>query len=293
MSNSLTVHNATIIAQEALNVLRANLFLAKRIRRDYEEDVKIYGNVVTIPKFGTLAANDKAAGGSRTVQDVTSGSVSVTLNKHKEASFLIEDPERAFSRNDLIQGYTISGMTAILEAVESDIFALYAGLSQTVGSSGTALSESNILAVRKLLRDAKAPIDDNFTLALSTTDYSTALGLDRFTSADKIGAAGKIADGALGKIHGFQTFESQLVKVATGRHNLAFHRDAFALVVRPLPEIPAGMGTIGTVVSDPDSGLAVRVRMNYDADRGGIVTTVEILYGVAECRDELAVDYIC
>jgi len=172
MANALTVHNATIIAQEALGVLRSNLFLAKRIRRDFDEEVKTYGNVVTIPKYGTLVANDKVAGGSRTVQDVTSGSVSVTLNKHKEASFLIEDPERAFSRNDLIKGYTESGMTAILEAVESDIFALYAGLSQTVGSSGTALSESNILAVRKLLRDAKAPLDDNFTLALSTTDYS-------------------------------------------------------------------------------------------------------------------------
>lgn len=293
MSNTLSVHNATIVAQEALAVLRANLFLAKRIRRDFEEEVKTYGQTVSIPKFGTLAANDKASGGSRTVQDVTSTNVTVTLNKHKEATFLIEDPERAFARNDLVQGYTASGMTAILEAVEGDIFALYAGLSQTVGSSGTPLSEANILAVRKLLRDAKAPLDDNFTLALSTTDYATALGLDRFTSADKIGAAGKIADGALGKIHGFQTFESQLVKVATGRHNLAFHRDFAALVVRPLPEIPQGLGTVSSIVSDPESGLSVRVRMNYDADRGGIATTVEILYGVAEVRDELAVDYIC
>lgn len=293
MANTLDVHNATIIAQEALNVLRSNLFLAKRIRRDYENEVRNYGETVQIPKFGTLSANDKASGASRTLQDVTSSSVSVTLNKHKEASFVIEDVEKAFSRNDLLQGYVNSGMTAILEAVESDIFALYSGLSTSEGTAGTDISDTLLKTIRTDLVNAKAPKDENWTLGVAPKDYTALLGIDRFTTAEKIGQAGVLAEGALGKIYNFHVFESQLApETSTGpvnTHGLAFHRDAFALVVRPLPDVPMGMGAIGTVVSDPESGLAVRVRMNYDSGRGGVAVTVEILYGVAEVRDELAV----
>jgi len=292
MANTLDVHNATIIAQKAMGVLRDNLFLAKRIRRDFDTEVASYGDSVDVPKFGSLTANDKTAGADRTVQDVTSTKVSVTLNKHKEATFLIEDPEKAFARNDLIEGYVASGMTAILTAVENDIFALYSGLTNSLGSTGNPITEALILGARKLIIDNKGPVDENWTLAMSTGDYAAALAIDRFTSAEKIGVKGKIADGAIGKVHNFNSFESQLIPVATGNHNLAFHRDFAALVVRPLPDIPAGMGTVGSVVSDVETGLSVRVRMDYDADRGGIATTVEILYGVAEMRDELAVDII-
>lgn len=295
-NNTLTVHDATIVAQEALMVLRSNLFLAKRIRRDYEKEVKSYGDKVDIPKFGTLAANDKVAGAARTNQDVTSTKVTVTLNKHKEATFTIDDVERAFSRNDLLQGYVNSGMTAILEAVESDIFALYSGLSNQEGTAGTDITDTQAKALRKLIADGKAPKDENWTLALSTKDYGALLGIDRFTTAEKVGKAGIIADGALGKIYNFHVFESQLAPVVSGSpdstHGLAFHKDFAALVVRDLPAIPSGMGVVAAVVRDEESGLSVRVRMNYDSDTGGIAVTVEILYGVAECRDELAADVL-
>lgn len=293
MANTLTVHDATIIANQALDVLQANLFLAKRIRRDYEAEVATYGKVVQIPKFGTLSANDKVAGSSRTNQDVTSTSVSVTLNKHKEATFTIDDVEKAFSRNDLLQGYVNSGMTAILEAVEADIFALYSGLSVSEGTAGTDITDTLLRTLRKDLVDAKAPKDANWTLAVATKDYSAMLGIDRFTEADKIGEKGVIADGALGKAYNFNVFESQIAPetgaAPVNTHGLAFHKDFAALVVRDLPSIPEGLGSVSAVVADAESGLSVRVRMNYDADTGGVAVTVEILYGVAEIRDELGI----
>lgn len=292
-SNVLSPHFPVMVAQEALMVLRSNLFLAKRIRRDYEKEVKSYGQTVDIPKYGTLAANDKVPGASRTNQDLTSVKVSVTLNKHKEATFTIDDVQKAFSRNDLLQGYVNSGMTAILEAVEADIFALYAGLSVTRGVAGTDISDTLAKTIRTDIVNGKAPKDENWTMALDPKDYTALLGVDRFTTAEKIGKAGVLADGALGKIYNFHVFESQLAPVTgsgpASTHGLAFHKDFAALVVRDLPDIPSNLGVVSSVVSDPESGLSVRVRMNYDSETGGIATTVEILYGIAECRDELAV----
>ena len=47
---------------------------------------------------GALTVNDKAANTAVTLQTPDDSAVSVTLNKHKEVSFLIEDIARAFAR---------------------------------------------------------------------------------------------------------------------------------------------------------------------------------------------------
>ena len=297
MANTLTVHNATIIAQEALSVLKSNLVLGRLVRRDYEPEVATYGKVIQIPKFGSLTANDKVSGGDRTVQDVTSTSVSITLDKHKESTFIIEDPEKAFSRNDLITGYTQSAMISITEQIETDLFGLYTGFSQQIGVAGTDLAESVIRTARKTLTDAKAP-NINRYLVISTKDVNNLLdpSTSGFLRADVLGsdiAARSLTEGAIGRLHGFDVFESQLVPVVAGvptTHNIAFQKEGIALVIRDLPEVPKGMGTVSSTVSDSESGYSVRARMNYDANRGGIVTTLEVLYGVAEIRDEFCID---
>lgn len=296
MANALTDHNATIIAQEAMIALRNRTVLANLVQRDYEEEIKSYGDKVKVPKFGTFTANDKGATANVTVQDATSTSATITLNKHKEVTFLIYDVERAFSRNDLLQGYMESAIQAIAEQVDTDIFALYAGLSKQEGAAGTDLDEDNVLAARKLLVEGKAPKDGNWFLVIDPKDYNALLKVDRFTSAEKIGKAGAIAEGALGKLHGFNVFESQLAPVVAGTpdstHGLAFHKWAVGLAVRPMEEDGNGMGVLQRTISDPESGLAIRVTMSYNPDKLAVQVTLDLLYGVAELRDELAVDML-
>lgn len=303
MSNTLAAHYPVIVAKDALHQLRASLVMTKRVTRNYEKEVKTKGKTVDVPKYGALSANDKALNGNVTVQDANSDTVSITLNKHKESTFLIEDPERAFSGEktedgeDIISGYTKSAVTAITEAVESDLMDLYSGVSTQIGVAGTDVSEALFLSLRKTLADNKAPKkDEGLTFVYSTKDQNALLGIDKYINGDYAPGNSAIADGATGKIYNFHTFESTEVKVVSGSpdatHNLGFHRGAFALAVRPLPAIPQGLGELAFVIDDPMSGLAVRVRMSYNSDRGGIQTTVEILYGVGELRDELAVDVL-
>lgn len=296
MANTLTAHQATIVAMEALRVLRKELVLVKRVRRDFSSEVAQHGKVVTIPKFGSLSANDKTLGSNVTVQDATSTSVNVTLNKHKEATFIIDDFDRAIARNDLLAGYMSSAMAAVAEKVEDDLFALYSGLSGSIGTAGTDLTAAVVRLARKTLTDNKAPRGDR-TLAISTKDVSALLAADSqfLASYNNTSDASKVAEGIIGRYMGFDVMESQAVPVVAGSpdatHNIAFHKDAFALVTRPLDAVvPQGMGVIVQNAVDPDSGLAIRVVLSYNKDRLGVQCTVDLLYGVAEVRDELAID---
>ena len=291
MANDVSAHYPVMVAQEALQVLRGNPVLAGLVYRDFEEDVKEQGDSVQVPIIGTMTANDKTVAGSYTAQDATSTTKTVTLNKHKEVTFVITDVESAFARGNVVEAYGRSAMAAIIDALDADLAGLYAGLSQTQGSNGNGLAAADMRTARKTLSDAKAPKSDRFFVA-GTEAYNLLLAQSEFTDVSKYGASTPIMEGELGRIYGFRVFENQNIVSATGDHNLAFHRNAFGLAVRPLPSISPEWGVKSTVVSDPVSGLSVRVIMWYNAQRGGVQTTVEILYGFAELQDTLAVDVI-
>ncbi len=72
-----------------------------------------------------------------------------------------------------------------------------------------------------------------------------------------------------------------------GGFNLAFHRDAIALVVRPLVTVPADTGARSFVASF--DGLSMRVTMQYDSIAQGMRVTFDLLCGVAVLDDRLAV----
>lgn len=296
MANTLTAHQATIIAQEGLRQLRKELVMTKRINRDYDSEVASYGKTVQVPVFGSLTANDKTPGSGVTTQNLTSSSVPVTLNKHKEVTFVIEDIDRALSRGDLLSGYGASAVKALAEKVEDDIFALYSGLSQEIGTAGTDVTAALIRTARKTLQDANAPRSDR-TLVLSTKDLNALMAADSqfLLAVQNKGDNSALAEGIIGRYMGFDVMESTAVPVTAGSpdktHNLAFHKDAFGIVCRPLDtNIPANMGAVASIAQDPESGLAIRTILSYDADQLGVKVTMDILYGVAELRDTMGVE---
>jgi hypothetical protein len=72
-----------------------------------------------------------------------------------------------------------------------------------------------------------------------------------------------------------------------GSLNLAFHRDALALVTRPLALPDSRMGVMAAVV--PHNGIGMRVLMQYDINAGGTVVNCDILAGVAVLQSALCV----
>jgi hypothetical protein len=280
-----------IWAQTAMMQLRASIVLARLVTKDTDIASFQQGDVLHIPFPGTFTANNKTAGSAVSLQAPTNSEVQVTLNKHKEVSFLVEDPVRAMQNQDVIERYTRHAAIALAEAIESDLFALYAGLSQSVGTSGTDISAATVRAARKKLNDAKVP-QANRHLVISTKDEIALLGDSNLASYFAFNRVG-IPDGALGQLYGFTIWTSQLVPVVSGTpnstKNLAFTPEFAILAMRALPEPPPNSGARSAVVRDPESGIVLRATMAYNASYLGVQVTLDVLYGVAELRDACGV----
>lgn len=273
---------ATIIAAEALGYLKSNTVLARLVARDWDDNVANYGQAVIIPFTGSLSVNDKAADTVVTLQAPTDTKVTVTLNKHKEVSFLIEDIAKFLARPDYQAQYITDGMAKIGEQIDGDIAALYSGLSQTIDATA-GLAESHFRQARKLLNAAKAPLSNRYAVLHEDAEYEF-LGIEKAVNGDYAATLGQAAAAAMaGRFMGFDVLLDQNIKTSTSQKNLFIHRNAFVLATRPLAAAPSGMGVIQRTMDE--DGMGLRVTLSYNPDHLGVQVTIDVLYGVAELRD--------
>ncbi len=277
----------TIVAANALGALRSNTVLTRLVNRDWDSEVSQFGQTVNITKRGALTAQNKIANTGITLQTPADTAYTVTLNKHKETSFLMEDVARMLSRPDQFAGYIADAMTAIIEQMETDLAALYSGLSQTVDATG-GLDESDVREARRLLNSAKAPLT-NRVAVLHEDAEKEFLGMEKAINAQYAAALGNAAANAwTGRFMGFDFFMDQVVTVAAAQcKNLFFQRDALVLATRPMAVASPGLG-VQQVTMDED-GIGLRVTRSYSHTYLGEMLTVDVLYGVAELRDEFGV----
>ncbi|NOZ27970.1 MAG: hypothetical protein GXP39_07960 [Chloroflexi bacterium] len=281
-----------IWAQRALEVLRSNIVLARLVTKDSDVAAFQVGDILHIPYPGTFTANDKAADTAVTLQTPSGGSeVQVQLNKHKEVSFLVEDVVRAQANQDVMDRYVQSAAIALAEQIETDLFALYASLTNSVGTSGTDITASTVRSARKTMNDNKVPQNDRH-LIISSKDEIALLGDSNLASYFAFNRVG-IPDGAIGRLYGFTIWMSQLVPVVTGTpnstKNLAIHPEAFILAMRGLPEPPPNTGARAATIRDPESGLVLRILYAYNPNYLGVQVTMDVLYGVKVLRDAAGV----
>jgi hypothetical protein len=284
-----------IWANEALTALRSYLNLAKTVRRDLDGSVASYGDTIHIPKTGALSVNAKVTNENVTRQAPADDEVSVVLDEHNEVTFMVEDVARAQAQQDIRGLYIQDAVIALAEELEGDIAAEYvnAGDDITFDDSDEESIEASMLLIRKAFVDAKAPrLDPKFFYA-SPSVVNDLLGVGKFTKANEYGSRAPLVEGAIGDIFGINVFESQLVPSAGSpavEHCLAYTKDAIALVMRSLPTDGNGEGVAQTVVSDPESGISLRLTSSYDANALGRQVTLDMLYGIQVVRDEFLFD---
>ena len=68
--------------------------------------------------------------------------------------------------------------------------------------------------------------------------------------------------------------------------NMAFHKDAFVLGMADMP-LPGGVD-MASRVSDPDSGLSIRLVRAYDINNDTFPVRLDVLYGWKAVYPELA-----
>jgi hypothetical protein len=287
-----------LVAAQGLPALVGNLVMGNLVNRDYEPTLANAGDTVNIPIPAIMSANNISEGGSVQSQNPSLGNAQVVLNQHAESTFIIPDVTAALvgaERGDfsLMSKYIEPAMIAIAESIETNLLALYTNLTEnpTQGTAATAISEATIDAAEQALFDAKVPETLRKSLILSSTAYSQVRQSPRFTQANTLGSGDAITTGKLGVLKDFDVYRSQFIaKPSTTTYNLAFARDAFALVMRRLPQPLPGTGAIAEYAELGNFGI--RIVMSYQPNTLAQQFTCDVLYGVAVLRGVFGVQVL-
>ncbi len=135
---------------------------------------------------------------------------------------------------------------------------------------------------------------------VATSQTNALLQIDRLVRYDALGVANDIPesqvgmpirtmDGSIGKLYSFEMCESQLVADSASpvyAQNLFFAEDAILFASRPLENPDGNLGVQATVITDPDSGVALRLLHSYQHLQGAHVITLDVLYGFVAMRPE-------
>jgi hypothetical protein len=264
----------TIVATE-------NALVVAQLVKRYDADVADFGDVIHVPNISNFSdARDKSSNTSVTLDVITDTSSDITINKHKYIAFAIEDKVAKQSKYDLTAEYTERAGYSIAKSVDTDLLALYSGLTTVdVGSYESDMTDAFILAAMQTLDLNDVPMEDR-QLLIHAGQMANLLAIDKFVKADYLGQydqATRVQNGAksrsmFGQIYGFPVYYSTNVPVTTGTtnyaHNILFHKDAFALAMQMSP----------------------RVQMEYDLDLLADKVVTDILYGVATLRSTFGVE---
>lgn len=281
-----TILTPDIIAREALMVLRNNAVMAKLVHRDYSSEfVAGVGDTITIRKPATFTAKEFST--QIELQDATETGVDVKMDKHLDVSFAVTSKELTLDIADFSQQFLVPAMQAFNDAVDTYLLKLYNDVTASVGDSASMPTAIDwIVDAGALLNKAKAPMTDR-RLVLDPLTEAAFMKLGTFHEADKVGDNGTaLREASLGRKFGFDTYMDQNVQEsAQVIQNLAFHKNAFALVTRPLA-LPAGGANASIVNYD---GFGLRVVQGYDINKKTQIVSIDMLCGVKTLDKNLAV----
>ena len=289
----LANHIPEIWANSFLGYLPKYLNLANSVTTDFNaEEFKRKGDIVHLPKRGTLTANEKAVDTVVTVQNPSDDIVNITLNKHFEVTISPEDVALSMTKDGVMQGYMDDAAMVLAEKVEETLAELYASAGDTV-NSGSAMTLAKLREGRRKLITAKVPKTAPRFAYLDEYAVEDLLNTNTLADASQIGTTRPLVDGAIARLAGFDIFESQMVETSgspASYHCMLYTRNAMALALRPLFQAGAEWGVKQAVVFDPQTGVGIRVTMSYNADYLAPQVTLDILWGVGVIRSEHLID---
>lgn len=206
----------SVIAREALMVLRNNLVFGGLVHRDYSQEftAKI-GDTVTIRKPATFEAKEFNEASGIDVQTVTEGSTTVKLDKHLDVSFEITSKELTLSLDEFNEQVLTPAMQPFAQKIDEYLAGLYVDIPYYAGTAGTTPSTAaDIANCGKVLNINKAPMT-NRNIVLDPVAQASLIVLDSFMEVDKAGTNEALRNANLGRLLGFDTYMDQNIKTHT------------------------------------------------------------------------------
>lgn len=294
-----TVYPPEIWANESLLVLRDNLVFARLCHRDFENEVAFRGDTVhtrkptkgTAKTWGGQTGTD--AGEQIEVENLNARDLSIILNTLLYSAFIVEDRDASITIKELVAEYMIPFMDPMAQKVDDDLMTEFCTQTDIAGLTVTAvayddvglaaaMNTDDIVTARETLNSQQCPTEGR-RLIVSNDHEADLLRTALFVQADQSGSTEALVNAQLGRKFGFDIYMSQNVPDAVDTdatpQSIAFHRNAIALVTRPLVAPPPSSGAMSAYQAL--DGVAMRVVTAYDQRYMGMVTTFSMLYGVA------------
>lgn len=294
-TNDMTITTGDVFipeiwSKETQRATQSNLVLVKLVKH-FDDEVADAGDLLHVPKISNINANAKVANTQVTLNAPTETDFQMSINRHFESSYLVENRLKAQAKYNILNEYSPKSGYAIAQRMDSDLAGLYSGLSQSVGNATTALNDTNLTRAIQYLDDADAPQTDRAfahkpaVLAqlrrISKFSEWTGLGfgptpaagMGGLSNADGSAVRQIGKDGFVGYLYGLIAcyMSTNLVEEAGTSdtiHNLLFHKEAFAIGVQIQPHI----------------------EFQYKQEYLGTLATTESLWGFGEYRDAFGID---
>lgn len=269
---------------------RVNEFYKKKLVMadfftDRSSELSGGGDVLHTPNVTEMSANAKVNAQMVTLNSPTETKVDLVVDQWFEVSFAIEDRQAAQVKHSysIMETYSKNAGYSIANKLEVAIATLFAGFSQTVGSSTSNIADSDIRAAIAKLEEANIdPYDGDSAFFLSSGSFwNQVQGIDKFSLAiNTNGTNDPVGKRPAAMLYGIPVFTSnniQYVSGTTGRYGALAHRDAIHWATSPL----GSGGSKGAMVGS----RGIRVQSNYIPEYLSTLTTADICYGVVENRD--------
>lgn len=279
-----------IWSRKTQRAVESNLVLANLVLRK-DDEVADAGDTFHEPKVSNITANQKAANTQVTLNAPTETEFTMSINRHFESSYLVEDRLKKQAKYAVLDQYSGKAGYAINQRIDSDIAGLYAGLSQQVGNATTAVNDTNLTRGVQYLDDADSPQSERY-FVIKPAVLAQLRRIQKFSEWTSLGispnpaaGAGGLSNGSgavirrigpnglVGTLYNVEVYMTTNLVEESGTsdtvHNLLFQREAFALGLQQKP----------------------RMQFQYKQEYLGTLATTDAIWGFAEYRDSFGIDF--
>lgn len=186
--------------------------VANLVNRDYEGEIKQFGDTVNINQIGAITVSDYTKNGDISApQELSTDEKKLVIDKQKYFNFQIDDVDAAQVRSSLMDAAMQRAAYALAEETEKAILAEMDGNATHKIVPAATLDETNIykelVGVKLKMDKANVPTVGRY-LIISPETHSLLLQEDRFVSTGGAMAEGILRNGLVGQVLGFDVYLS-------------------------------------------------------------------------------------
>lgn len=212
-----TIWEARLLAHLDKALVYGNL-----CNRDYEGDIRNYGDTVKINQIGNVEVKDYTKGTPITVDEIDGTPTELHIDQQKYFAFHVDDVDAAQANVNLVDGAMARASYALRDVIDQYIASFHKSAGVKIGSSTTPINITtadaaygNLVDLKGALDDANVPTEGRWVVVPSWF-YGLMLKDNRFVAAGTTKTDAVLGNGYIGSAAGFNIYQSNNVPSTSG-----------------------------------------------------------------------------